>query len=240
MNQDINKDNIIESEIQQEFSAFHDSAGYCPVCKRMERQLFQYYTKWPSGFINDKDIIEKYASVHGFCPPHSWQLESFSSKLTTAHGYPALLEKIAAMLDHPAPGKSCNFDLLKKGPGECLVCSFLQDKEKENIKDFIRFLSYENSRNAYSETMGLCIRHLHLVIQDIHDEEITGFLFAHASRRLQELAQNLNVYKTKMKELKRGQLSKDEEMAAHRSIAYIFGLRSLSPYFLSITKEKYD
>lgn len=229
MNEDIRNINVRDSEIQDGWSVINDlRTGYCPVCKSMERRLFRYYTKWPSGFINDEHTIEEYASVHGFCPPHSWQLESFSSNMATAHGYPALLEKIAYSLDNPKPGV---FDKLKKGPDDCLVCIFLKEKEKENINNLICFLQDENSRKQYSEFMGLCIRHLHLIIQDIDNELVTNFLREHASRKLKQLIQNLNVYKIKMNELKRGELSKDEERSAHLSIALVFGLRSLSPYF---------
>lgn len=141
----------------------------CPVCDYMHRAVLDFFSQWVNAFANHGDVQDEYAASLGFCPVHTWQLESLISPRGISAGYPTLLKRFARELSELA-GASGNLakDVEKLARRDhCAICILTEEAEKIYVSELADFLRRNESRESYGQSQGVCLYHLSLLLASI-------------------------------------------------------------------------
>lgn len=202
----------------------------CPVCNYMNEVVLDFFSQWISAFVNHEAVQEEYAAALGFCPAHTWQLESIASPRGISAGYPKLLERLARELSditgspaHLAEGVE---RLIKRD--HCSVCVLMRDAEKSYIEQLAIFLGETKGRELYGRSQGVCLRHLASLLSVLPDEETLIFLLSQAAHRFNEAAKDMKSYAFKYDSLERYLLTRNEKDACRRALIHVAGLKWVS------------
>jgi len=202
----------------------------CPVCDYQGRTIFDFFCSWLSPFARDEKTQEDFAAEMGFCPVHTWNLASFASLQGLAQGYPKLLERLShelARLTKTLTNLPESVKLPIKDSATCRVCSLLRDTEAAYVQQLAIFLEQAESRQGYTHSQGLCLKHLGFLIGTASSKKTTQFLLLEAARRFNEIAQDLRNYATKREALRRDLITRDEGDAYPRALIHIAGTKEV-------------
>ncbi|MBN1829562.1 MAG: hypothetical protein JW884_10520 [Deltaproteobacteria bacterium] len=199
----------------------------CPVCNYINEVVLDFFFQWISAFANHEAVQEEYAAALGFCPAHTWQLESIASPRGFSAGYSKLLERLAGKLSdltgspaHLAEGVE---RLIKRD--HCSVCVLMRDAEKSYIEQLAIFLRKKEGRDSYGRSQGVCLRHLASLLSVLSDEETSKYLLSQAAHRFNEAAKDMKSYVVKYAALERHLLTRNEKDAWSRAMIHVAGLK---------------
>jgi hypothetical protein len=201
----------------------------CLFCHRVWKTLWDFFVTLPYELINDVNKRQEYGQEGALCPFHLWQLASLAS--------PACLSLILAEMAHRTSlrwrelmnrdQKLMNISEMPfNAPGNCLICSYANQVEREYLDYFGRGLATREGFAAYEKSEGFCLRHATLLIE-VMDDEHSKLMIKHAAQHLSELSQNLLSFFHKKEIHRRDLLQPDEEYAVSRAMVQLGGIRYL-------------
>lgn len=199
----------------------------CPVCNRLSKVAFEFFARFQYDLARDEAAQQDFAEVMGFCPLHTWQLEAISSPVGASVGFTKLVEHVSKILATRARSPSNRHDAVKliRDSAECHVCRMLREAERDYLRLLVRFIEPPEGRVAYARSQGLCLRHLGLWIPFLNNDEIAKFVLNEASRRFEQMAEDMQSFSMKTEALRR-QLHNDDESDAYlRAITHLVGTR---------------
>jgi hypothetical protein len=201
----------------------------CPVCSHLIQKMLDYYAHWMNAFSKDQEVQQEHANEGGFCPFHTWQLARLASPLGISQGYPQLLKRMARELLKLAQALTNLPDrvsALIKDSESCRVCSHWRDTEAVYIQRLSRFLQGTPGRRAYTDSQGVCLRHLGLLI-----ESASSSLLSEAARHFDQIGLDMQNYTIKRNALRRDLITRDERDAYLRALNHIAGDKNGYPFF---------
>jgi hypothetical protein len=196
----------------------------CPVCNRVINAARDFFAHWQYALSSDKEAQRKFAAEFGFCARHIWQLHSMSSPWGESIGLAALTEDISRLLaktecDETA---SSNVDKILRARENCRVCVMLDDAEAAYVQRLAIFISDEEGAQSYKRSGGVCLRHLARMLAVV-SKPVREFLLITASRRFEQITQQMRNYAAKREAVRRDLISADEEDASLRALIHIVG-----------------
>jgi hypothetical protein len=201
----------------------------CPVCNDIHRAVLDFFSQWVSAFVNNEEVKDEYAAALGFCPFHTWQLESTISARGISAGYQKLLKRLSRELSELA-GSSRNLaeDVEKLAKNNnCSICALMRDAEIAYVEQLVNFLRKKEGQESYARSQGVCLRHLALLLASPTERKTTWLLLTQAALRLNEAAEDMKNYVLKRDLLERHLLTKDEKDAFFRALTHIAGSKWL-------------
>jgi hypothetical protein len=204
----------------------------CAVCTHLSQTAFDYLSRWISAFASDEETQKEYAEVLGFCPFHTWQLVDIASARGLSRGYQVFLKRISGKLEELA-GNLKNISekifALIQGSEGCPLCSRLRETESAYIRQLILFLQEPEGLQAYSESSGVCLRHLGLLVNGLSSQDRIHFLISKAAADFVQIIRDLENYTKKCDSLRRDLITPDEKNAYLRVLIQMIGDRMINP-----------
>lgn len=196
----------------------------CAVCNHVIKTARDYFAQWQYALSRDEAAQKKFAAELGFCPRHTWQLHSMSSPWGESVGLVALTEEISRLLAKTECDETASFNLYKipRARENCRVCVTLEDAERAYVKRLAIFVSDEKGAQSYKRSGGVCLRHLARMLAVV-SRPVREFLLATASRRFEQIAQQMRNYAAKREAVRRDLISAAEEDASLRALIHIVG-----------------
>jgi GTP-binding protein EngB required for normal cell division len=201
----------------------------CPICRNLDRAVFDFLARWQYLLSTDEAAQTAFAEEGGFCPPHTWQLAALSSPQGLSAGYLLLLERVSGRFRELA--RSGRFERLPEISGQaatCRVCRVLADGEIGQVRELARELVAPAGRAAYSRSGGTCARHLSLLLAAVPDDGTRRVLLEEASRRLDDLVEDMQSFVIKQEGRRRDLQNRDEADAYLRALVQLVGQKGLS------------
>jgi len=198
----------------------------CPVCNHVINTARDFFAQWQYALSSDKEAQDRHATEFGFCPLHAWQLHSMSSPWGESIGLAALIDLISnlfAKAAHDETKASMPQDI-PRARKDCRVCRMLLEAESDYVGRLGAFVSDDLARGIYERSQGVCVHHLACLLSVVSDGT-REFLLATASRRFQEMAEQMRKYAVKREALRRDLISRDEEDAHLRALTHLVGAK---------------
>ena len=199
----------------------------CPVCEHLTATAFGFLSNWQSTLYADEQAQRDFAAELGFCPLHTWQLESISSTVGASVGHARLVEEVSRLLSRAAQDpRTGRFPLqIVRTSSTCRVCHLLCQAESACIQQLAALVSEPAGRQAYARSQGPCLRHLGLLLAASTGGEIARFLLTEAALRFEEMAEDMQSFGMKTESLRRSLRNRDEEDAYLRAIIHLVGAK---------------
>jgi hypothetical protein len=149
-----------------------------------------------------------------------------SSPWGESAGLATLAEQISNLLANAAndDASASTLRTIPRTRKDCRVCRMLTEEESNYISQLGSFVSDKLGRRIYERSQGVCVYHLACLLSVVSDAT-REFLLATASRRFQEMAQQMRQYATKREALRRDLISRDEEDAHLRVLTHLAGAK---------------
>jgi len=203
----------------------------CPVCDWLAQKAFEALARLQYGLAHEESVQQRYAAGGGLCPRHTWQLASVASPYGLSRGLPRFLEEVGRRLEGlGAPGArraDSLLDLVQSGR-DCPLCRLLRRIEESYVSGLVAFLEQPEGRKAYEGSQGVCLRHLAILVEGFSCEEMKRWAVAHATRRLNEMAEDMRRYTAKRDAQRRADIGEDEKDAYLRALSRVVGGRAVA------------
>jgi GTPase Era involved in 16S rRNA processing len=216
-------DQPAEQVIETDFAQRAESRG-CPVCDELEEVAFDFFAHWQYALAVEEKTQIEFASERGFCPQHTWQLQAISSNVGGSAGFAKLIERTSQLLEQNETESPTH--ALAPDRNDCRVCRLMREAESESIRRLGQFIGTPSNREIYARSQGVCLRHLEMAISASPNH--AAFLRAEASRRFQQIAEDLQSYALKRDASRHVLTNADERDAFLRAIIHLAGARNLS------------
>ncbi len=201
----------------------------CAVCNRMNNAAVHFFANWQYALSAQERPRRAYAASLGFCSLHTWQLEAVASPQGLSIGFSNLMERLSADLNRLAASEESNtsesVQALAQDPGRCSVCRLVQDVEETYLKGLAGFVRTGEGQKAYTDSQGVYLRHLGMLISSVPSEEVVRFLLDHAARRFLEISEDMRNYALKRDALRRHMHNQDEKDAYLRALIHTAGAK---------------
>ena len=213
-----------------DFSCDLDTRG-CPVCNKMIDAATGFFASWQYALATQQYAQRTQAILLGFCPLHTWQLEAIASPAGLSRGFPGLMERLSGDLSQLAMSKNSNTGesvlSLVQNSRRCKVCRLLKDTEKNYLNSLAGFIQSLEGRKVYTNSQGLCLIHLGLLISVIPSKDVVRFLLEHAARLFDRISEDMQNYALKRDALRQYTQNLDEEDAYLRGLIHSVGARKV-------------
>lgn len=199
----------------------------CPVCKYMTDHATNLLIHWQYEIATDQGARNVFASEHGFCPLHTWQLMAVTSPQGASLGFPVLADQLALELltkGHENRERMWIANLVPDH-GSCRICESLRTAEKNYLNALAEYIGDERGLQDYLNSQGVCLRHLGRLAELVPFADTVERLTRHAAEYLQGNSEDMRNYSLKRDALRRSLLNASEEDAYMRAIVHIFGDR---------------
>jgi uncharacterized protein DUF6062 len=196
----------------------------CPVCNQVINAARDFFAQWQYALSSKKEAQRTFAAELGFCPRHIWQLHRMSSPWGESIGLAALTEDIARLLAKTECDETASSNVHKtlRARENCRVCVMLKNAETAYVKRLATFVSDEEGAQSYKCSQGVCLRHLARVLA-IVSKPVGELLLNTASRRFEQVTQQMRNYAAKREAVRRDLISADEEDASLRALIHLVG-----------------
>jgi len=196
----------------------------CPVCNHVINAARDYFAHWQYALSSDREAKENFATELESCPRHIWQLHNMSSPWGESVGLTCLTEQVSHMLANIDCDETANSNVRKilRAPENCRVCVMLEDAEAAYVKRVVIFISDEEGAQSYKRSGGVCLHHLARMLALV-SRPVREFLLTTASRRFEQITQQMRNYAAKREAVRRDLISADEEDASLRALIHIVG-----------------
>ena len=200
----------------------------CPVCEHLTDAAFGFFSRFQYDLASDEATQQDFAEVLGFCAPHTWQLEAISSPVGVAIGFAKLAEHFSKILAVRARSATDGHRAMKlvRDSAECHVCRLQREAEQDYLRRLAEFVDTPDGRVAYASSQGVCLRHLGLWLPVLNSDKTSQFVLEEASRRFEELAEDMQSFSLKTEGLRRERCNADERDAWLRAIIHLVGTRA--------------
>jgi ribosome biogenesis GTPase A len=203
----------------------------CPVCDSASHAAFRFFAQFQYALATDEHAQRAYAEERGFCPLHAWQLASLASSQGMSMAYPKLVERIARAISKISPTGSTTAReevlALTQNPENCRACAIMREAEDRHIRHLATLVTGHEGRRAYSDSQGVCLRHLGALLGVLDDKETAIFVLAHAKQRFTELAEDMRSYALKRSATRSDLIHQDEEDAFVRALVHLSGAKAV-------------
>jgi hypothetical protein len=144
-------------------------------------------------------------------------------------GLATLTEEISRLLAKTECDENANLNVQKipRARENCRVCVMLEDAEEAYVKRLAIFVSDEEGARCYKRSGGVCLRHLARMLAVV-SRPIREFLLTTASRRFEQITQQMRNYAAKREAVWRDLISANEEDASLRALIHIVGAEEYS------------
>jgi hypothetical protein len=189
--------------------------------------VFHFLTNFQYDLTRDEATQQDFAETLGFCPLHTWQLESVSSPVGASVGFAKLTEHVSKILAARAKSPSNGRTPIKliRDSAECHVCRLLRDTELDYLRRLAEFIEPPEGRAAYAGSQGVCLRHLGLWLPMLADEGIARFVLEEAARHFEQMAEDMQNFSLKTEASRRELRNDDERDAYLRAIIHLAGTK---------------
>ena len=201
----------------------------CPVCEHLTDVALRFFSRFQYDLACDEGTQQDFAEVLGFCPLHTWQLEAVSSPVGASVGFAKLTERFSKLLGARAKSPADGHRAVKlvRDSAECHVCRLLREAERDYLRRLAEFMDTPEGQTAYAGSQGVCLRHLGLWLPVLHSDETVRFVLEEASRRFEQMAEDMQSFSLKTEALRRELRNDDERDAYWRALVHIAGNRSV-------------
>ncbi len=199
----------------------------CPVCNHLNEAVLDFFSQWVHAFSNHEEVQDEYAAGLGFCPVHTWQLESIISARGISAGYPKLLDRLARELSELSGSTRSLAEDIEKlvRHDHCSICILMRDTEKVYVSQLADFLKKKEGRESYARSQGVCLRHLSMLLVLQPEEQTARFLLLQAGQRFREAAEDMKNYALKLDSHERHLLTREEKDARLRALTHVAGAK---------------
>jgi GTPase Era involved in 16S rRNA processing len=200
----------------------------CPACVHLGKVAFHFFTQFQYDLVYDEAAQQSFAETLGFCSLHLWQLEAVSSPVGASVGFVKLTAHVSKILAARAKSLHNGRDKVKliRDSAECRVCRLLREAEQDYLRRLAEFVERPDDRAAYAGSQGVCLRHLGLWLPLLADNETVRFVLNEASRRFEQMAEDMQSFSLKTEALRRSLRNQDEEDAYLRAITHLAGTKN--------------
>jgi predicted GTPase len=200
----------------------------CPVCEHLTHVTLRFFSRFQYDLACDEATQQDFAEVLGFCALHTWQLEAVSSPVGTAVGFAKLTEHFSRLLASRAksPTDGHGATTLVRDSAGCHVCRLQHEAEQDYLRRLAKSMDTPEGRAAYASSQGVCLRHLGLWLPVLSGAE-TRFVLEAASRRFEQMAEDMQSFSLKTEALRRELRNDDERDAYLRALVHIAGSRHI-------------
>ena len=205
----------------------------CPVCEQLTDVALRFFSRFQYELAHDEATQQDFAEVLGFCALHTWQLEAVSSPVGASIGFARLVEHISHILAARAESPTGGHRAMKlvRDSMECHICRLQREAEQGYLRRLAEFMDTPEGRAAYASSQGVCLRHLGLWMPVLHSDETVRFVLETASRRFEQMAEDMQSFSLKTEVLRRGRCNDDERDACLRAIIHLVGTKgNCSPW----------
>jgi hypothetical protein len=201
----------------------------CAICNHVIKTARDFFAQWQYALSSNEEAQRKFAAELGFCARHVWQLHNMSSPWGESVGFMCLTEQVSHMLANTDCDETASSNVRKilRAPENCRVCAMLKDAEAAYVKRLATFISDEEGAQSYKCSQGVCLRHLACVLA-IVPKQVRQFLLATASRRFEQITQQMRNYAAKREAVRRDLITADEEYAYLRALVRLAGAEEYS------------
>jgi hypothetical protein len=196
----------------------------CAVCNSVTKVARDFYAKWQHALASDEKAQSSFANELGFCPLHTWQLHTMCSPWGESIGLVQLIKNISRILADVKcePRAASSVQEVPRTSENCRVCGMLSETEAAYIQRLGAFLADVKTREIFGRSEGICLRHLGRLLT-ITSDEIRQFLLTMASRRFEEMAQQMQSYAIKREAIRRDLITTAEDDAHLRALIHLAG-----------------
>lgn len=198
----------------------------CPVCQYIQKSVYQFFTEYQYQLGISENTQTQFAGDLGFCALHTWQLLAICSPQGASTGFAPLANHISRML-YQGEFRTLSERLTRKEES-CHICHLSRQAEVHYIGQLFLFLSAPEGMARYLKSQGVCLKHLHQLIDLTNDETIKARLITHAAARFEEDAEDMQTFVLKRDTLRRSMQSRSEKNAYQRMIARMAGSRGVN------------
>lgn len=197
----------------------------CPCCDHLRDAGFEFFSHYQYDLATYEATQEEFAELLGFCPLHTWQLEAISCPVGASIGFAKLAERVSQLLAAKAKSPLDGHAKVKlvRDSTECHVCRLLREKEREYLRHLAAFIKTPQGRSAYARSHGVCLRHLGLCLPFLNGAETARFILEEASRRFEQMSEDMQSFSMKTEALRRQLRNSDESDAYLRAITHLVG-----------------
>jgi len=202
----------------------------CPICAAESEAVFAFFAHWQYVLSTTAKARGAFAAVRGFCHVHTWQFQQVSSPQGIAEGYVPLVEAVADELRQfadlsPSESAARMRTLLPESRG-CPACQVLRDTAQAKVGELLASLGTDRGRADYSQSAGVCLPHLYMILAHEPATEIAELLLRHQAQRLQELSEDMQSFVLKRDARRRGLIDDRERDAWWRALVQLTGERA--------------
>lgn len=104
----------------------------------------------------------------------------------------------------------------------------LRKAEADFIERLVAFLREPANAKRYSDSQGVCLRQLNLLVRAAANDDTTEFLLRAAARHFEELAEDMRSFALKHYATRRQLANDDESDAWMRGVIHTVGARNCS------------
>ena len=198
------------------------SSSTCPICFVQSKAIFYFFADWQYEFTSAGDVKESFLARRGFCHFHTWQFQKITSPQEISTGYVPLIEILLKEMQNTLCTEEYPLESIIENPF-CPACQFLKEIEGQQAQIIADLLQTSEGLARYSDSNGLCLPHMFLVIQKIHESNINHAILEVQIHRFEELLEDLRSFTLKRTAIQRGLLNSEEKSAWFRALTKIVG-----------------
>jgi GTP-binding protein EngB required for normal cell division len=219
-----------KTKTKSDDSELVSSQRTCPICEAQSAAVFDFFAGWQYALAASPEARREFTAARGFCHIHTWQFQRIASPQGISEGYAPLIEQAQSVLKHlngsPTAEVLNRIQALLPDIDTCPACQVLQRVEIERVRQFIEQITHNEEREKFSHAQGLCLPHLHAVLNAHPEPAIVHLLVEEQARRLEEIFEDMHNYVLKRDALRRGLLNTNEGDAWRRALILLSGERN--------------
>jgi len=201
----------------------------CQVCARVAVAVSEFLSREQYALATDPQQQARNAQEGAFCTLHAWQYESIASPQGLCLAYAPVLDARACEL-HAAAAEADPAARMRAVEAAfparqgCRICRFIAKQEREIASDIAaRLVSTTDQFRT-----GLCVLHLHSVLEAGLPQEIACELVAAEAEALERCARDMRMYALKHDAIRRELATEEEQSAYYRGLAWVAGDRTIA------------
>ncbi len=164
----------------------------CGLCGLEKSAVHSYFEAFLYENVNDPGARDSLRSSRGYCPHHAHQLAGFHDTLGLSILLKDQMLLEASFLERAASHKNISGEWAKHDL--CPACRQAAQIRKHYAGILIEGLAEPEMREALLNHFHLCVNHLLMVLDGLHDEGLKRELAGKMRERLAGLAERLEQY----------------------------------------------
>ncbi len=167
-------------------------SGGCALCILEKEAMHSYFDAFLYENVNNPKARDFLRESRGYCPHHAYVLAGFHDTLALSILYKDQALLADAFLEKNPTHKNLLAEWAKHGM--CPACHQTLQIRRHYIAILVEGLAQPEMREAFLNNFHICLHHLLLVMDDLHDEGFKRELAEKMQKRLTQLAEGLEQY----------------------------------------------